>query len=217
MVELLVSGRVVLFDYTKEMDVLAKRISCESNIFHTLMLMEVFWLSTWYEQTYPRFHCHKHQISFNENQGDGRHPMKHGGVVEGEPPKQPTRNTLPHTWLWPYGLGHRNVRVLSDFRSIVCQSFPSCLPFLRNLKQTRVTYIIIYLKDQKILVLRDRHDLLVRAKKPTTTSFWNFQGVARKSAAKKENFGPRSCYIFLGLVYWVYWILFDMKVPQMEG
>ena len=46
----------------------------------------------------------------------------------------------------------------SDFRPFVCLSFPSCLSFLRELEADE-SYIIIYLKDQKILVLRDRHEL----------------------------------------------------------
>lgn len=79
---------------------------------------------------------------------------------------------------------------------VVClPKFSELFAVLRELEADE-SYIIVYLKDQKILVLRDRHDLFGMHQKTNHNKFLKLPGSGKKKVQpKKENFGPRSCYM----------------------
>ena len=158
MVELLVSGRVILFDYTQEMDVLAKRISCESNIFHTLMLMKVFLAKhlIWTNISQVSWSQTSDFIQWKSRRWKTSHEAWRccgGGTTQATHEEHTSSYMAMTLWAWT------PKRPCAQRLQAVCLRKFSELFVVSKELEADESYIIIYLKDQKILVLRDRHDL----------------------------------------------------------
>lgn len=208
MVELLVLGRVILFDYTQEMDVLAKRISCESNIFHTLMLMKVFlakhliWTNisqVSLSQTSDFIQWKSRRWKTYEDIPWSMEVLWRGNHLS-NPHEEHTSSYMAMTlWAWtPKRPCAQRLQV------VWLPKFSELFVVSRELEADE-SYIIIYLKDQKILANQPQQVF-------ETSREWQ-----EKVQQKKKTSDQGVVTYFLVYIYWVSWILFDMKVHRWKG